>query len=172
MDCDVGYCGSFVVPAAYASVSEPGGIVHIVSADGTPWHPAASDIARLGVRIETSPADVFRALLPDRLGSAETASGEVFSRVHCLNLACVVEATFVPTNRIAQVSTGGVILARMDLYGQTDAGLAAAMHAVRFQWDFHGSSGSMLLDQLPKGPEMGDTVKGPDPSGQATVRAR
>ena len=131
--CDGGAMGSgvFVVPPALQAVTEAGGFI-VISKHGKPWHPAPSDVRKLGVHIyEGDDRLPFRPLA--ELSGKPVNGGKVYSHTKCQKLVCRYEAAFVPTSEDAVLSDCGATLpARIVVVGRSERGLAAAQRAIEF----------------------------------------
>ncbi len=136
--------GRFDIPPAYRSASEPGGL-SVVKRDGAPWHPAFSDIRRLGARIETSPTDNLEILALASMDGVKVEGGRVYSRIECDRLNCLFKVAFVPDVESAVATDCGVGPSYLRIVGVSDQGLAAARRAIRFRW---GAKGSVSLADL------------------------
>ena len=119
---------------AYQQVSEPGGIVEIRKADGTPWRPAPADVQRLGATIETNPTDSFAVLPLTQLHPVPVDAGTIYSRVDCDGLDCLFKVAFVPSDQANIADECGVAPRYLRIDGVSEDGLAAARRAIRFRW--------------------------------------
>ena len=125
--------GSFVIPPAYRSVTEPGGYV-VISKDGTPWHPDPADVRRFGVHIYEGSDDIrVRSLA--QLHAKPVAGGTVYSRIECSAMVCRYEARFVPTNQETVAQDCGVSLpGLLRIEGQSESAMTAASSSIIFRW--------------------------------------
>ena len=138
----------FDVPHGYDRVSEPGGMVEVVKSPQTLWHPAPSDVQRLGAKIETSPTDNFEILPLTSMRETNVDGGKVYSRAHCDGLSCLFKVAFVPSAEAGVAAECGVGPAELRIVGLSAQGLAAARRAIHFHW---GATGAMSLAELAPG---------------------
>jgi hypothetical protein len=134
----------FEVPRIYEPVSEPGGIFGLLK-NGVRWHPARSDVERLGVRIETTPTDFFEILPLTSMHAVKVTGGTVYSRIECERLDCLFKTAFVSSSRAALAADCGVPPVYLRIVGASDQGEAAARRAITFRW---GENGTLPLAEL------------------------
>jgi hypothetical protein len=123
----------FEVPRAYTPVSEPGGPLGItIVKRGRRWHPARTDVQRLGARIETQPTDNFYAELATSMHQLNVQDGTIYSRSECDGLSCLFKVAFVPQGQTRLAAECGVWPMSVRIDGETGQGLEAAREAIRF----------------------------------------